>query len=69
MILQEEELYEFSRNMSMSTGKGPSDAICKARWRVEQLNVAKDFVEIFNNIEAIIPEVEEVNEPTSYQPK
>ena len=69
MVLQEEELYEFSRNMSMSTGKGPSDAICKARWRVKQLYIAKDFVEIFNDIEAVILEAEEVNEPTSYQPK
>ena len=69
MVLQEEELYEFSRNMSMSTGKGPSDAICKARWRVEQLNIAKDFVEIFDNIEAVVLEAEEVNVPTSYRPK
>ena len=69
MVLQEEELYEFSRNMSMSTGKGPSNAIHKARWRVEQLNVAKDFVEIFDDIEAVVLEAEEVNEPTSYQPK
>ena len=69
MVLQEEELYEFSRNMSMSTGKGPSDAIRKARWRVEQLNVAKDFVEIFDDIEAVVLEAEEVNEPSSYQPK
>ena len=69
MVLQVEELYEFSRNMSMSTGKGPSDAIRKARWRVEQLNIAKDFVEIFDDIEAVILEAEEVNEPTSYQPK
>ena len=63
MVLQEEELYEFSRNMSTSTGKGPSDAIRKARWRVEQL------VEIFNDIEAVILVAEEVNEPTLYQPK
>ena len=69
MVLQEEELYKFSRNMSMSTGKGPSDAICKARWRVEQLNIAKDFVEIFDDIDAVVLEAEEVNEPTSYQPK
>ena len=69
MVLQEEELCEFSRNMSLSTGKGPSDAICKARWRVEQLNIAKDFVEIFDDIEAVVLEAEEVNEPTSHQPK
>ena len=69
MVLQEEELYEFSRNMSMSTGKGPSDAIHKPRWRMEQLNIAKDFVEIFDDIEAVVLEAEEVNEPTSYQPK
>ena len=69
MVLREEELYKFSRNMSMSTGRGSSDAICKARWRVEQFNIAKDFVEIFDDIEAVILEAEEVNEPTSYQPK
>ena len=69
MVLQEEELYKFSRNMSISTGKGPSNAIHKAMWRVEQLNIAKDFVEIFNDIEAVVLEAEEVNEPTSYQPK
>ena len=44
-------------------------AIRKARWRVEQLNVAKDFVEIFDDIEAVILEGQEANEPTSYQPK
>ena len=69
MVLQEEELYEFSRNMLASTGKSPSDAIRKARWKVEQLNVAKDFVEIFDDIEVIILEGQEANEPTSYQPK
>ena len=69
MVLQEEELYEFSRNMSTSTRKGLSDAIHKARWRVEQLNVANDFVKIFDNIEAVILEGQEANEPTLYQPK
>ena len=69
MVLQEEELYELGRNMSMSTGKGPSNAIHKARWRVELLYVSKDFVEIFDDIEAVVLEAEEVNEPTSYQPK
>ena len=55
--------------MTTSTSKGPLDAIPKARWRVEQLNVAKDFVEIFDNIKAVILEGQEANEPTSYQPK
>ena len=52
MVLQEEELYEFRRNMTTPTSKGPSDAM----WRVEELNVAKDFVEIFDDIEAVILE-------------
>ena len=69
MVLQEEELYEFSRNMLTSTGKGPSDAIRKARWRVERLNVAKDFVEIFKDTEAVILERQEANSPTLYQTK
>ena len=68
MVLQE-ELFEFQRNMTTSTNKGPSDALCKARWRVEQLNVAKDFVKIFDDIEAVILEGQEANEPTPYQPK
>ena len=69
MVLQEEELYEFMRNMTTSTGKGQSDAIGKARLRVEQLNVAKDFVEIFDKIEAVMFEGQEANQPSSYQPK
>ena len=69
MVLQEEVLFEFMRNMTTSTGKGPLDAICKARWRVEQLNVAKDFIEIFDNIEAGMLEGQEANQPSSYQPK
>ena len=67
MVLQEEELYEFMRNMTTSTGKGQLDAICKARWRVEQLNVAKDFIESFDNIEAVMLEGQEANQPSSYQ--
>ena len=66
MVLQEEELYEFMRNMTTSTSKGPLDAIFKAQWRVEQLNVAKDFVEIFDNIEAVMLESQEANQPSSY---
>ena len=69
MVLQEKELYKLSRNMSASTRKGPSDAIRKARWRVEQLNVVKDFVEIFDDIETVILEGQEANEPTLYEPK
>ena len=66
MVLQEEELYEFMRNMTTSTGKGPSDAICKARWRVEQLNVAEEFIEIFDDIEVVMLEGQEANQPSSY---
>ena len=69
MVLQEEELYEFMRNMTTSTGRGPSDAIRKARWRVEQLNVAKDFIKIFDNIEAVMLEGQEANQLSSYQLK
>ena len=69
MVLQEEELYEFMRNMTTSTSKSPSDATHKARWRVEQLNVAKDFIENFDDIEAVMLEGQEANQPSSYQPK
>ena len=41
MVLQEEELYGFLRNMTTSTSKGPLDAIRKARWRVEQLKCSE----------------------------
>ena len=69
MVLQEEELYKFMTNMTTSTGKGPSDAIHKAQWRVEQLNVAKDFIEIFDDIEVVMLEDQKANQPSSYQPK
>ena len=69
MVLQEEELYEFMRNITTSTSKGPLDAIRKAGWRVEQLNGAKDFIKIFDDIEAVMLEGQEANQLSSYQPK
>ena len=69
MVLQEEELYEFMRNMTLSTGNGPLDVIRKDRWRVEQHNVAKDFIKIFDDIEVVMLKGQEGNQPSSYQPK
>ena len=69
MVLREEEFYEFMRSMTTSTSKGPLDAIRKAQWIVEQLNVAKDFIEIFDDIEVVMLEGQEANQPSSYQCK
>ena len=44
MIVQEEEIYEFDRNISKSGGRGPSVSECAAKDKSQQIDVAVDFV-------------------------
>ena len=53
MILQEEELYDFACNLSKSSGRGPSQAVRMARDKSEQIGIGVDFVNIFDDIEAV----------------
>ena len=46
MIFQEEEIYEFDRNISKSGGRGPSVSECTAKDKSQQIDVAVDFVNI-----------------------
>ena len=69
MILQGEELYDFTRNLTKSSGRGPSPAVRMARDKSEQIGIGVDFVNIFDDIEAVLEEAHEVNNPSSYQPK
>ena len=40
-----------------------------ARDKSEQIGIGVDFVNIFDDIEAVLQEAHEVNNPSSYQPK
>ena len=69
MILQEEELYDFTHNLCTSSGRGPSQAVRMARDKSEQIGIGVDFVNIFDDIESVLQEAHEVNNPSSYQQK
>ena len=65
MILQEEELYDFTHNLCTSSGRGPSQAVRMARDKSEQIGIGVDFVNIFDDIESVLQEAHEVNNPSS----
>ena len=69
MIVQEEEIYEFDRNILKSGGWGPSVAECTAKDKSQQIDVAVDFVNIRNNIDSVRMQAAEATNPTSYIPK
>ena len=68
MILQE-ELYDFTCNLCTSSSRGPSQAVRMARDKSEQIGIDVDFVNIFDDIESVLQEAHEVNNPSSYQLK
>ena len=69
MIVQEEAIYEFDRNISKSGGWGPSVPEHAAKDKSQQIDVAVDFVNIRDNLESVCMQAAEVNNPTSYLPK
>ena len=69
MIVQEEEIYEFDRNISKSGGRGPSVSEHAAKDKSQQIDVAVDFVNIWDNMESVRMQAAEATNPTSYIPK
>ena len=69
MIVQEEEIYEFDRNILKSGGRGPSVSECAAKDKSQQIDVAVDFVNIRDNMESVRMQAAEATNPTSYIPK
>ena len=69
MIVQEEEIYEFDRNILKSGGRGPSVSECTAKDKSQQIDVAVDFVNIQDNMESIRMQAAQATNPTLYIPK
>ena len=69
MIVQEEAIYEFDRNISKSGGRGPNVPERAAKDKSQQIDVAVDFVNIRDNLESVRMQAAEANNPTSYLPK
>ena len=53
MIVQEEAIYGFDRNISKSGGQGPSVVEHAAKDKSQQIDVAVDFVNIRDNLESV----------------
>ena len=66
MILQEKEIYKFERNAGKSSGRGPSQKAREGKDKLAQRKMAGDFVDIFDNEEAVLMEAEEAWFPSYY---
>ena len=69
MLYQEQELNLFERNLVKASGHGMSAAARLSRDHAEQMKVAEDFGNIFENEEDVMLEAEEANNPSMYIPK
>ena len=69
MVLQEREIYMFERNLLKAPGRGMCRSEKIAKDHAEQMKIAQDFANIFDNIEDVLMEAEEGNNPSMYIPK
>ena len=69
MILQEREMYMFNRNLSKSSGRGPSKAERNSKDRKEQMKVTEDSVNTLDDKQAIQMEAEQANNPCTFIPR
>ena len=69
MILPESQINLFEQNLLKCAGKGPTKQVCDARDRAQQVKVAEDFANIFDNEEDVFIEGHEGMNPSSYLPK
>ena len=69
MILQESQINLFEKNMMKCAGRGPSKEVRDSRDRAEQVRVAEDFANIFDNEEDVVMEGREGMNPSTYLPK
>ena len=68
MMLQESQMDMFQRNLLPCSGRAPTKESRDAKDRAQQLRVAEDFVNIFNNVEEVLSEARQGVEPDSYLP-
>ena len=68
MVMQQKEMYKFNRNLGKSLGRGPRQAAREAKDRAEQMRIAEDFVNIFDDEQAVLREAEQAQNPIKYIP-
>ena len=69
MILQECQVYQFDRNLTKSSGRGPSQAVRSSKDCGQQINVAVDFHNIADDDEMLLEQAREANNPSGYLPR
>ena len=65
MMLQESQIDMFQRNLIPCTGRAPTKETCDAKDRAQQLRVAEDFANIFDNVEEVLSEARQGVKPDS----
>ena len=68
MMLQESQIDMFQCNLIPCTGRAPTKETCNAKDRAQQLHVAEDFANIFDNVEEVLSEAWQGVKPDSYLP-
>ena len=68
MMLQESQMDMFQWNLLPCSGRAPTKESHDAKDRAQQLRVAEDFANIFNNVEEVLSEARQGGAPDSYLP-
>ena len=68
MMLQESQIDMFQHNLIPCTGRAPTKETRDAKDRAQQLCVAKDFANIFDNVEEVLSKACQGVTPESYLP-
>ena len=68
MMLQESQIDMFQCNLIPYTGRAPTKETHDAKDRAQQLCVAEDFANIFDNVEEVLSEAQQGVKPDSYLP-
>ena len=68
MLEQEKEIELFERNLLKCAGKGPSAGVRDVKDRAQQIQVAEDFANIFDDEEDVLLEANQENNPAMHIP-
>ena len=69
MLEQEKEIELFERNLLKCAGRGPSARVSDTKDRAQQIQVAEDFANIFDDEEDVLLEATQENKPSMHIPK
>ena len=69
MLEQEKEIEVFKKNLLKCARRGPSARVRDTKDRAQQIQVSKDFANIFDDEEDVLLEATQGNNPTMHIPK